>query len=173
MFPAEWVQHLLRCDTGQFVDGRREHRVVWAMVNTVLLSEAAGKGFAVVANEVKELARETGRATEDIGGKIEAIQSDMRSAVKAIGEITSIIGQINELQNSIASAVEEQTATATEIGRNIADAARGTVSIAENIQGVARASSETSEVADNTRLASESLADMAGKINSLIKRFKY
>ena len=85
----------------------------------------AGKGFAVVANEVKELAKETAKATEEIGRKIEAIQIDTKSAVQVIGEIGSIINQINDTSNSIASAVEEQTATTNEMGRNINEAARG------------------------------------------------
>jgi methyl-accepting chemotaxis protein len=85
----------------------------------------AGKGFAVVANEVKELAKETAKATEDISQKIEAIQSDTRSAVQAIAEISSIISKINDYQNTIASAVEEQTATTNEIARNVTEAAKG------------------------------------------------
>ena len=85
----------------------------------------AGKGFAVVANEVKELAKETAKATEDISQKIEAIQGDTRGAVSAIGQISTIINQINDIQNTIASAVEEQTATTNEIGRNVAEAAQG------------------------------------------------
>ncbi len=80
----------------------------------------AGKGFAVVANEVKELAKQTAKATEEIGQKIEAIQGDTKGAVKAIEEIGTIINQINDISNSIASAVEEQTVTTNEIGRNVA-----------------------------------------------------
>ena len=85
----------------------------------------AGKGFAVVANEVKELAKETAKATEDISQKIEAIQGDTQGAVEAIDQIGTIINQINDIQNTIASAVEEQTATTNEIGRNVAEAAKG------------------------------------------------
>jgi methyl-accepting chemotaxis protein len=99
----------------------------------------AGKGFAVVANEVKELAKETARATEDISGKIEAIQADTQGAVEAIGRISSIINQINDIQNTIASAVEEQTATTNEIARSVTEAARGSAEIADNITGVAGA----------------------------------
>ncbi len=85
----------------------------------------AGKGFAVVANEVKELAKETAKATEDISRKIDAIQGDTTEAVKAIKEIRGIIGQVNDISTTIASAVEEQTATTNEIGRNVAQAAAG------------------------------------------------
>ncbi len=90
----------------------------------------AGKGFAVVANEVKELARQTAKATDEIGQKIEAIQGDSKEAVKAIAEIGEIINQINDISNSIAAAVEEQTATTNDIGRSVAEAAKGVQEIA-------------------------------------------
>ena len=105
----------------------------------------AGKGFAVVANEVKELAKETAKATEDIGQKIEAIQTDTKGAVGAIAQITEIINQINDISNTIASAVEEQTATTNEMGRNVTEAAKGSTEIAQNISGVAQAARNTSE----------------------------
>ena len=85
----------------------------------------AGKGFAVVANEVKELAKETAKATEDISRKIEAIQGDTNGAVSAIGQISQVIGQISDIQTTIASAIEEQSATTNEIGRTLAEAAQG------------------------------------------------
>ena len=103
----------------------------------------AGKGFAVVANEVKELAKETAKATEDIGAKVEAIQNDAKGAVLAIDEITTVIGRINDIQNTIASAVEEQTGTTNEISRNISETAKGSSDIASNITGVATAAKET------------------------------
>ena len=103
----------------------------------------AGKGFAVVANEVKELAKETAKATEDISRKIEAIQTDTKGAVEAIGQIGKMIIQINDIQNTIASAVEEQSATTNEISRNLAEAARGSTEIAQNITGVAEAARST------------------------------
>ena len=87
----------------------------------------AGKGFAVVANEVKELAKETAKATEDISRKIEAIQGDTKGAVEAIGQITTVINQFNDISNTIASAVEEQTATTNEIARNVQEGAKGGV----------------------------------------------
>ena len=99
----------------------------------------AGKGFAVVASEVKELAKETAKATEEIGRKIEAIQRDTAGAVAAIGQIGGIIDQISDLQGTIAGAVEEQTATTAEIARNIAEAAQGSSEIARNILMVAEA----------------------------------
>jgi len=132
----------------------------------------AGKGFAVVANEVKELAKETAKATEEIGRKIEAIQSDSKSAVLAIGEIGSIINQISDISNSIASAVEEQTATTNEMGRNISEAARGASEIANNISGVAEAAQNTTAGANDTQTAARSLAEMASQLQTLVTRFK-
>ena len=132
----------------------------------------AGKGFAVVANEVKELAKETAKATEEIGRKIDAIQSDTKSAVQAIGEIGSIINQINDISNSIASAVEEQTATTNEMGRNVNEAARGAGEIANNISGVAEAAQNTTAGANDTQGAAKALAEMAAQLQSLVGRFK-
>ena len=107
----------------------------------------AGQGFAVVANEVKELAKETARATEDIGRKIEAIQADTRDALAAIGQISKVIAQVDGISNVIASAVEEQTATTTEISRNVTEAAKATAEIAQNITGVAEAAQLTAQSA--------------------------
>ncbi|HTV21970.1 MAG TPA: methyl-accepting chemotaxis protein, partial [Polyangiaceae bacterium] len=104
----------------------------------------AGKGFAVVANEVKELAKETARATEDIGRSIESIQSNTREAVAAIASIGSIIGQINDISGSIASAVEEQSATTNEMSRNVNDVAQGAGDIANNITTVTQVAQSTS-----------------------------
>ena len=133
----------------------------------------AGKGFAVVANEVKELAKETAKATEDIGQRIETIQTDTASAVSAIGQISDIINQINDLQTAIAGAVEEQTATTNEITRNVADAARGSSEIAQNISGVAEAAQTTSEGASNAEGASSELARMAAELRSLVESFSF
>ena len=104
----------------------------------------AGKGFAVVANEVKELAKETAKATEDISRKIEAIQTDTKAAVDAIGTISGVINQINGISSTIATAVEEQNATTNEMARNVSEAARGSGEITSNIAGVAQAAESTS-----------------------------
>ena len=133
----------------------------------------AGKGFAVVANEVKELAKQTAKATEDISRKIEAIQGDTKGAVEAIAQIGHIINQINDIQNTIASAVEEQTATTSEIGRNVTEAAKGSSEIAQNIMGVAQAARSTTEGATNTQTSANELSVMATSLQQLVSRFKY
>jgi methyl-accepting chemotaxis protein len=133
----------------------------------------AGKGFAVVANEVKELAKQTARATEDISRKIEAIQADTRGAVEAIGQIGKIITQINDIQNTIASAVEEQTATTGEISRSVTEAAKGSTEIAQNITGVAQAARGTTEGASDTKKSADGLARMAAELQLLVGQFKY
>ncbi len=128
----------------------------------------AGKGFAVVANEVKELAKETAKATEDISQKIEAIQRDTGGAVAAIGQITDIIHQISGITTTIATAVEEQTATTNEIGRNVSEAARGTSEIAQNITSVAQAAGETASGSTEVQSASERLSAMATELRDLV-----
>jgi methyl-accepting chemotaxis protein len=133
----------------------------------------AGKGFAVVANEVKELAKETAKATEDISRKIEAIQNDTKGAVEAIGQIGTVIGQINDIQTTIASAVEEQSATTNEISRNLAEAAKGTTDISHNIAGVAEAAQSTTAGASETQKSAQALERMAAELQGLVGQFKY
>jgi methyl-accepting chemotaxis protein len=133
----------------------------------------AGKGFAVVANEVKELAKETAKATEDISRKIEAIQNDTKGAVAAIGQIGVVIGQINDIQTTIASAVEEQSATTNEITRNLAEAAKGTTDISHNIVGVAEAARSTTAGAAETQKSAQALERMAAELQGLVGQFKY
>jgi methyl-accepting chemotaxis protein len=133
----------------------------------------AGKGFAVVANEVKELAKETAKATEDIGQKIETIQSDTRGAVEAIQQISTIINQISDIQTTIAGAVEEQTATTNEISRNVTEAAKGSSDIAVNIASTARTAAGTKSGADDTKRAAAELARMASELQSMVATFKY
>ena len=133
----------------------------------------AGKGFAVVANEVKELAKQTAKATEDISRKIEAIQGDTRGAVEAIGEIGRVILQINEIQYTIASAVEEQSATTNEISRNLAEAALGSSGITRTISGVAAAAENTTTGAVETHKSAQSLEHMAAELQDLVSQFKF
>jgi methyl-accepting chemotaxis protein len=132
----------------------------------------AGKGFAVVANEVKELAKETAKATEEISQKIEAIQADTKGAVKAIAEISTIIAQINDISNTIASAVEEQTATTNEMGRNLTEASKGVSEIARNITGVATAAQNTSQGAADVQKAARALSEMAAQLQTLVGKFR-
>jgi methyl-accepting chemotaxis protein len=133
----------------------------------------AGKGFAVVANEVKELAKQTAKATEDISHKVQAIQGSTQDAVVAIGEISDVINQINDISNTIASAVEEQSATTNEISRGIAEAAKGASEITQNVSGVAEAAKLTSSGASDTQTAAQELARMAAELQSLVGQFVY
>jgi methyl-accepting chemotaxis protein len=133
----------------------------------------AGKGFAVVANEVKELAKQTAKATEEISQKIEAIQSVTKGAVTAIEEIGTIINQINDISNSIASAVEEQTVTTNEIGRSVTEAAQGVNDISKNIAGVATSAKNTTQGANDTKTASLELSKMAATLQASVAKFTF
>jgi methyl-accepting chemotaxis protein len=132
----------------------------------------AGKGFAVVANEVKELAKETAKATEDISRKIEAIQTDTKAAVEAIATISEVINQINGISSTIASAVEEQNATTNEMSRNVNEAARGSGEITSNIDGVAQAAEGTSRGAVDTQKAAQEMVETSAQLRRLVDQFK-
>jgi methyl-accepting chemotaxis protein len=132
----------------------------------------AGKGFAVVANEVKELAKETAEATEDISRKIEAIQVDTKAAVDAIASISGVIHHLNDISGTIASAVEEQNATTNEMSRNVSDAARGSGEITSNIAGVAQAAESTSQGAGDTQKALQQLVETSAQLRRLVEQFK-
>jgi len=132
----------------------------------------AGKGFAVVANEVKELAKETSKATEDISHKIDTIQNVTAEAVKAVTQISEIIGQVNDIATTIAGAVEEQTATTNEIGRNVGQAATGSSEIARNVSGVAEAARSNAQGASATLEAASALARLASELQHVVGRFK-
>jgi methyl-accepting chemotaxis protein len=133
----------------------------------------AGKGFAVVANEVKELAKETARATEDISRKIEAIQTDTKGAVAAIGAISKIINQVNDISNSIATAVEEQDATTNEMTLNITEAAKGANEIAKNIVAVAEAARNTARGAEDSQKSAAQLSQMAVELLELLDQLTH
>lgn len=132
----------------------------------------AGKGFAVVANEVKELAKETARATEDISRKIEAIQTDTKAAVAAIASISTVINQINDISSTIATAVEEQNATTNEMSRNVSEAAHGSAEISSNIAGVAESAQGATRGATDTQKASQQLVETSTQFRRLIEQFK-
>ncbi len=133
----------------------------------------AGRGFAVVASEVKELARRTSKATQEIAQKVEGIRGDTRAAIQALQEITNVIRKINDLQASIAAAVEEQMSTMNEIQRNVSESARGTNTIAGNVSGVAQAAGLTRSAAGDTQKAASELGAMAGELQRLVSHFKY
>ncbi|WP_433064288.1 methyl-accepting chemotaxis protein [Dactylosporangium sp. CS-033363] len=132
----------------------------------------AGKGFAVVANEVKELAQETARATEDISRRVEAIQADTGNAVDAIGQISRIIARINDYQLTIASAVEQQSATTAEMTRSVGEAAHGATNIAGNIAGVAQAAQATSSTLTEADTTVTELSRLAADLQREVGRFK-
>jgi methyl-accepting chemotaxis protein len=146
----------------------------------------AGKGFAVVATEVKELAKQTAAATEDIRRRIEGIQSSTGQAVRSIGEITEVIKQVNEVSRTIASAVEEQSITTREIAKNVAETsiaaqtvARGVAEsasvareIAKNIVEVDVATKHTAEGAAVAQTASGKVSDVTEQLHTLVGQFK-
>ncbi|HOW71276.1 MAG TPA: methyl-accepting chemotaxis protein [Phycisphaerae bacterium] len=146
----------------------------------------AGKGFAVVATEVKELAKQTAEATEDIRRRIEAIQSSTGGAVQSIGEITQVIHKVNEVSRTIASAVEEQSITTKEIAQNVAQTANASTTVSEgvnqsatasreiskNMTGVDTAARQTAEGAAQTQTAGQELATLADQLQALVGRFK-
>jgi methyl-accepting chemotaxis protein len=133
----------------------------------------AGKGFAVVANEVKELARETAEATDDIGQRVTAIQTDTDRAIGAISEIGTVVRTIHDIQTTIATAVEEQSATASEIGRNVSDAAVGSSEIARNVAGLAEAAESSSAGAATTLEAAVRLGRTASELESALRHFRF
>jgi methyl-accepting chemotaxis protein len=132
----------------------------------------AGKGFAVVANEVKELAKQTAKATDDITIRINAIQGDSKDAVGAINGISQVIEKLNSISVAIAAAVEEQTATANEVARVVKESNKGVEGIAEVVRNVSGAAKQSSAGASQTLDAAKSLSLLAEKLKSLIKTLK-
>ncbi len=130
----------------------------------------AGKGFAVVANEVKELAKETSKATEEITQQIDAIRSDTHKSVEFVAEIAKVMTQIDAFASSIAAAVEEQATTTKEIARNATEVSGAVASVVENIDGVAKAAKEAEGDATKTLAASRSLGDLSTELEALLKR---
>jgi len=147
---------------------------------------AAGKGFAVVANEIKELARQTATATEDIKARIEGIQSSAGNAVKDIGSVTEVIRQVNEIVSGIAAAIEEQSAVTKDIATNVAQASRGVEdanrnvaeaskavnSMAQDIAEVNQAAGICPTPAPTILVSAEDLAKLSEQLRAVVQRFK-
>lgn len=146
----------------------------------------AGKGFAVVATEVKELAKQTAIATEDIRKRIEGIQSTTGDTVKAIGQISEVIHRVNEVSRTIASAVEEQSITTKEIAQNMAqtssaamlvskgvtETASASQEITRNLVGVDQAAKQSAQGAAQTQVAGRELAELAGQLQTMVSQFR-
>ncbi|MBX2859670.1 MAG: GAF domain-containing protein [Vampirovibrio sp.] len=131
----------------------------------------AGKGFAVVANEVKELAKQSAGATEDIRLKVEEIQNNTAQAVTTINDIATTVVEVNQIITTIASAVEEQSATTNEISRSLGEAANGSNDISKSITGMAQLADKTSQGAKETQDAVQKLSQMSEGLTALIKQF--
>lgn len=131
-----------------------------------------GKGFAVVAGEVKELARQSAEATKDIGGRVEGIQRDAGATASALERITEIIGRINESQTTIASAVEEQTATTSDMSRSVHDVAAGAEAIASNITTVAGHAQGVLQGSETSLDAAQRMSAVAGEMHTLLAAYR-
>jgi methyl-accepting chemotaxis protein len=161
-------------EVARLIGGIAEQTNLLALNATIEAARAgeAGKGFAVVANEVKDLANRSGGATADISRQIATIQSDVQAAVGSIADIVLVIDQINETFTAIAVAVEEQTATTTEISRNLLQISAGASNIATDVTSVARSASEATQGAADTERAAEELSSMAGELQNLVGSFR-
>ena len=132
----------------------------------------AGKGFAVVANEVKDLAGETGKATEEISSKVSRVQINVQKAVESAGKIKNIIEKISDMHTSVAYAIDEQTAMTAEITCSVADAASSTKEIASNVTQVSQAAELSNDGAAQTRKAAQNLMDLASEMENMVNEIR-
>ncbi len=158
----------------QLITGIAEQTNLLALNATIEAARAgdAGRGFAVVASEVKELARKTAEATGDIRKRVEAIQQDTQEATSAIKQLSEIADRVSALQQSIASAVEEQSATTRELSGNIAQVSQGGADIARSIVDVSEAAKQASAGANDTLSSAQELTRLATELRQIVGRFK-
>jgi methyl-accepting chemotaxis protein len=159
----------------RLITGIAEQTNLLALNATIEAARAgeAGKGFAVVANEVKDLAHATSKATSDITSRIQALQHSNQAVAAGVARIQDVISEINEFNITVASAVEEQSATTQVMTMAIADAARGSAEVAMVVSAVAEVSEATSDSARASLDASEHLGEFAAKLNGLVGSFRY
>ena len=132
----------------------------------------AGKGFAVVANEVKELAKETTRAADDIRQRIKTVQNDSQSAITAIGSIRETITQISAIQHTVAESIQQQAKATGTISQSVQDTAEGSADIAESIHNIAASTQDTQRSADKVQQSAGRLSEMAAEQWSLVAKFR-
>ncbi|MDP2359163.1 MAG: methyl-accepting chemotaxis protein [bacterium] len=158
----------------RFITGIAEQTNLLALNATIEAARAgdAGRGFAVVANEVKELARETARATEEIGTRVAAIQTDSTQAMQAITRINDAITRVSDIQTAIASSVEEQAAASHEIGQSLGRAAKGSTSITDSAELTVQAARETAAEAQKVQESAGRLSVVAGNLTEAVRRFQ-
>ncbi len=130
----------------------------------------AGKGFAVVANEVKELAKQTAKATDDIASQVSSVQDSTKNSVTAISEISQIIDKLNSIASSTAAAVEEQSATTSEVSRVVSEATKGVDDIMSLISNVNAAAQESSTGANETLKSANELRELSMSLKDLVEK---
>jgi methyl-accepting chemotaxis protein len=133
----------------------------------------AGRGFAIVANEVKALAQQTARATDDIARRVQAIQADSQGAVQAIESIARIIGEMNALTENVSGSISAQSATMTDISSRVSHAAQGTASIVEEFQGVSRRTEDSLGRLQGVAEAADQLNGLARSLEELVERYRF
>ncbi|WP_104524216.1 methyl-accepting chemotaxis protein [Blastococcus atacamensis] len=160
-------------DVVKVISGVAEQTNLLALNATIEAARAgdAGKGFAVVANEVKELAQEAAKASEEIAQRVQGIQSETTAAVRSIAQIAEVVRSINDHQTTIASAVEEQTATTRELSRSVATAAEGAGTVTTTLTAVRQDADDSATDVDRARSAAQELDGLSTELNRLLSVF--